>query len=265
MKLVRVMNGKWYLVVILLLIGNISLFAEDMLQEADASYLRGEQGITIAQKEENFNHALTLYMKSLGRFGDLGQGKLYYNIGNTFFQLGQYPFAVYYYYQAINLMPRNEQVKANLRQALAQLGVEVKAKKTLFDQPPFNQFTMSIPEKVQLFSFLFLILAFLVSIYVWVRPRWLPTVAILFSLLPAVLFFNLIYAIYFTPIEGIIVESTLLYRASGENYPPVSSMPVLAGNKLKVVALEKEGHWLKVISPNGQPGFVPARSMRLID
>jgi tetratricopeptide (TPR) repeat protein len=47
-------------------------------------------------------------------------GHLYYNLGNTYFRLGNLPKAILNYVKAQNLLPRNEDVEANLEYAIRQ-------------------------------------------------------------------------------------------------------------------------------------------------
>ncbi|MCC5709535.1 hypothetical protein LH488_27915, partial [Klebsiella pneumoniae] len=60
--------------------------------EAYQSYVEGEKAQTIADRKTQFNHALTLYKDLDNKYHpDFGNGKLFYNIANTYFQLGEYP------------------------------------------------------------------------------------------------------------------------------------------------------------------------------
>jgi tetratricopeptide (TPR) repeat protein len=47
-------------------------------------------------------------------------GHLYYNLGNTYFRMGDLPRAILNYVKAQNLLPRNEDVEANLEYAVRQ-------------------------------------------------------------------------------------------------------------------------------------------------
>lgn len=68
------------------------------LTDADSSYIEGEKATTLAKRQEKFNQALSLYMNLEEEYAPThGDGKLYYNIGNTYFQLQEYPRALLYH------------------------------------------------------------------------------------------------------------------------------------------------------------------------
>lgn len=97
--------------------GNYPLSKEDKALE---SYEKGD-----------FNQALTLYKK------EDKSGELYYNLGNTYYQLGQYPWAIFYYYRALSLRPGDIRIENNLKVTQEKLEIPLDIPSSFFG---FNHF-----------------------------------------------------------------------------------------------------------------------------
>jgi len=79
--------------------------------------------IEIGQANQLFNQnqyreAAEIYERVIA--DGVENGHLYYNLGNTYFRLKNLPKAILNYSKAQNLLPRNEDVEANLRYAVRQ-------------------------------------------------------------------------------------------------------------------------------------------------
>ncbi len=78
------------------------------------------------------------------------------------------------------------------------------------------------------------------------------------------LLLNLICSFYLTPIEGILIAPTGLYRDANWQQPQLLSMPLLEGIKVNVLDIKDEGKWLKIETPTGVVGYIPSSSIRII-
>ena len=74
---------------------------DSWFEEANAAYLEGD-----------FDQALELY----GRIESAGMASapLFYNMGNTYYKIKEYPKAILYYEKALKLDPSNEDIRTNL-------------------------------------------------------------------------------------------------------------------------------------------------------
>lgn len=242
---------------------------EEMIQEAYKSYVDGEKAETIAQREEHFNRALTLYTALEKKFQPrFGNGKLYYNIANNYFQLGEYSTAVLYYYRALKLSPQDERVIRNL--SIAQEKLEIKPNLTPNENHSFSRQlffflpTFSLPQHLQLFFFIGVILFLIISLWIWQRENWLKKLAIFFGFFWIIQLLSLGFVYYFSPIEAVVITSTSIYRDAGEQYAKASDKPILSGTKVTVIEILQEGKWLKIVTPNDKVGYVPNQAIRLI-
>lgn len=239
--------------------------AKAQLKEAYAHYVKGEKATTIGERRDAFNQALSLYTDLETKCDTkFGTGKLYYNIANSYFQLGEYSWATLYYYRAIGLRPRNEKIEQNLDVTLNKLGVVKKKDVSVFKKIFFFHHYLSPPERLQLF-FVFAIVGVLSSsFYIWIGQGWQKRVGVVATILSLAILLSLGYSHYLTPIEGVIVRSTALYRDAGEHYAKVIEEPVLSGNKVEVLDVLQGGRWLKVMTPEGNLGYIPQEAIRVI-
>lgn len=234
------------------------------IQEAAQSYEAGEKATTLAERESGFNQALTLYNELEKDYHpEFGTGKLYYNLANTYFQLGLYPLAIYNYEKALRLMPREEKVIQNLSIAKEKLGITEEKKDSNFDRIFYFHIRFSLPERLQLFFLVSLLVLLISSFYLWYRQHSLKTGLMVSLIFWVIILGSLGYTRYISPLEGVIVLSTDMYRDAGKQYAKVMDHPILAGSKVEIIDVMPNGEWLKVIT-DGQMGYVPQESIRLI-
>jgi hypothetical protein len=242
--------------------GDSSVRVENALQGAYNAYLRGENSKTIAGRKQGFNQALEIYLQLEQDYHPLeGNGALYFDIANSYFQLGEYPLSIFYYYRAWALMPRNPECLHNLTIALKKLHL-----------PPPEQrwrlshlFFLSLPERLRIFFIIGLFLVSCIGLYIW-RPNWTRITygIIFFGVSFIFLILNLGYTRYLEPISGILIKASTLYREAGQTHSKITDQPVSAGLKVEVVNVQDKGRWLKIITPEGTMGYVPMENIRLI-
>lgn len=245
-----------------------ALFQQDptpLLSEANVSYVEGEKAGNQAERKEKYNRALQAYSSLEDQYHPImGNGKLYYNLANAFYQVEAYPWAILNYYKAAALSPRNERIQPNLKLAMSKLNLPFTEETSSFE--PLSSFhtKLSIPERIQVFC-VFTALAFLLfSLYLWTEHYYWRLMGMIFACLTGVMLISLSYSYYLAPLEGVIVRSTLLYRDAGTQYAPVSEDPAPSGQKIRILDTLYNGRWLKVQTPTGTVGFVPSETLRLI-
>jgi len=237
-----------------------------LLKEAFTSYSAGEKGTTVAERKNDFNAALNIYKQLDKEYSpNYGNGRLYYNIANTYFQLGEYPWAILYYNRALALMPRNEKVQHNLAIALGKLNLPSapETNKT-FRHLFFLHYDLSLPERLQGFFISGLILLLFISMFIWWRKSWIKYVIFLSGIVCLLFLLSVGYTRYLEPVKGVLVKAASLYRDAGTQYAKVIPKPLPAGEKVEVLESREDGHWLKILSPNGEVGYVPMDAIRLI-
>jgi tetratricopeptide (TPR) repeat protein len=77
--------------------------------------------------QNQFREAAETYERAIA--DGMKNGHLHYNLGNTYFRMGNLPKAILNYVKAQNLLPRNEDVEANLEYAVRQTADQLDGRK----------------------------------------------------------------------------------------------------------------------------------------
>jgi tetratricopeptide (TPR) repeat protein len=233
--------------------------------EAYRSYQKAERSQVSAEREEHFNKSLMLYKHLEDDYQTShGNGKLQYNIANTYFQLGQYPSAVLYYQKALKLDPWNDQAWANLQVALKKLQIS-NADARPWWQSIFSP-SLGIPEtqRLQMFFALALAAILFAAFYIWKEIEKFKSYAWIASSLAFAVLVSLVLTHFSEPAEAIVLRPSDVYRDAGKQYAKVQSNPLPEGVKLQIIELTDEGRWAKVRTPEGVQGFVPIDRIGII-
>lgn len=236
------------------------------LRDADNSYRLGEVAKTVAARKQAFNEALRIYQELEQEYHPtFGNGRLYYNIGNTYFQLEEYPWAILNYLRAQTLMPRDEKATSNLAIAQRKLSLEkADSDSKNVSRLPFFRSYLSLPERLQVFFLLSLLALGFTSAVIWFPKPWLKRGMWVSLFLAGIFLVSLAYTQYFSPLRAVLVQSSDLYRDGGRQYAKVGDTPLPAGVQVEVIDSLPNGKWLKIVSPKGDPGFVPREAIRLL-
>lgn len=259
-KLVLAIIGAVLLIYILF---RAVISSGELAASALDAYKRGEAAKTVAERKEAFNTALNEFLQ-IEKEGSptFGTGRLYYDIGNAYFQLEDYPKAILYYSRAESLMPANDLLIHNLALARAKAGVTQKNKGWL------NTFLLDswlpLPRRLQLFSFFAATAILLASLWIWSGRRWLLRCAIVSAILLAAVAANLVATRYLAPIEAVVTTASFLRTDAGTAYAKVDEKPLSPGLGVEVLSLSQDQQWAKIAMPDGTFGFVPTASIELI-
>ncbi|MBA3958106.1 MAG: hypothetical protein H0X51_06915 [Parachlamydiaceae bacterium] len=238
---------------------------QDIAQEAEQAYQKGEQASTIAERKVAFNQALTLYTQLESQSESVySTGKLYFNMGNTYYQLAEYSWAIVYYYRALQLMPTSQKVRYNLNMALSKVSASPAEEMSIFQDALFFHFYLSLPERLQWLSYLALLMIIFGSLYLWYGWWGYKYMIIVLAVVWGLLFASVLYSRYVEPINAIVVTPTALYRDAGVQYAKVIEKPILSGRKVQVIEVVDDGKWLKVLSTDGNVGYVPNTAVKII-
>lgn len=236
-----------------------------MLHEADQFYRTGETAKTVDERKKAFNQALERYSELEQKYQpEFGNGKLYYNIANTYFQLDDLPQSIYYYTRALELSPRDPAARRNLAQAQYKLKLPVAPPPTLSWKSIASASFLSLPERLNLFFWTILLLFVLASFYIWNRSRWLKPLIGIVAAGSLVMLSSLIYSRYIAPQEAVLIHPSNLYRDAGTQYAKVMPEPLQAGLKVEVVNVRESGSWLKILTSDGSLGYVPVDAIKLL-
>lgn len=244
-------------ILILFIVPLLGYSAEEKLEEAQKSYQEGINATTYQERKQAFNQALSFYHtleKENPQSGDLDQA-----LGDTYFQLGDYPWAVLYYVKALKKNKIHPTLSSQLEQASKNLGLKPSDDKS-------NQINRWFSPFSQHFNILYtvILITFLSGSYLIWRPHsFALQCTIGFAILLSLLITQTIFYHYFTPIEGVLIKSTGLYHGPDWNQPQLTYEPLLSGSKVQILEITKDGNWLK-INETGNVGYIPTDHLRLI-
>lgn len=236
----------------------------DPAKAAFENYVAGEKASSVAERKDKFNLALEGY-KKLEAENNLqqGSGVLFYNIGNSYFQLEEYPWAAYYYYKALSLSPGDTEIINNLNVTLTKLNLPKLAPQTFFDRT-FLLRGFSLPTRFQ-FLFISALLCFGSFLaYLWYNDNKILNLVIVAGCFTVFFFGNTFYETYVVPVEGVLVKPASIYRDAGAQYAKVTEEYLKPGLKVEVLDQRQNGQWLKIMTPDGHLGYVSADSLRLL-
>ena len=226
---------------------------EDLLSKANELY-----------NNSAYDSAVVMYKKVIDK--GYSSSTLYYNLGNTYYKLRDYPMAIFYYEKSLKLDPNNEDTKHNLEIANAFISDKIETVPDLFIKAWWNNlsniFTANTWAVISL-----IVLAILLScifLYLIARTRILKK-TMFFSCILLIILTTSIFSISAKKYNyiksnnnGIIIAPTITVKSS----PSTSSVDLFVlheGSKIKI--LDNTGDWEKIKIANGSIGWLPSSSI----
>lgn len=226
---------------------------EDLLSKANELY-----------NTSAYDSAVVMYKKVIDK--GYSSSTLYYNLGNTYYKLRDYPMAIFYYEKSLKLDPDNEDTKHNLEIANAFISDKIETVPDLFIKAWWNNlsniFTANTWAVISL-----IVLAILLScifLYLIARTRILKKsmfFSCIFLILITISIFSITtkkYNYIKSNNNGIIIAPTITVKSS----PSTSSVDLFVlheGSKIKI--LDNTGDWEKIKIANGSIGWLPSSSI----
>lgn len=226
---------------------------EELLTKANSLY-----------NESAFDSALVTYKSILDQ--GYSSATLYYNIGNTYYKLRNYPLAIYYYEKSLKLEPNNEDTKHNIEIAKLFITDKIEAVPELFIKTWWNKLSNSFT--INTWAIITLVLTGLslicIFFYITANTRVLKK-SMFFTGLLMIILMTISFSISFrkynyihTQNEGIIITPTITTKSS----PSSSSVDLFVlheGSKVKI--LDNTDGWEKIKIANGSIGWLPSSAV----
>ena len=224
--------------------------------EATTQYEEGEKSEDFETRKRAFNRALFLYQLAATEVEGINPS-LEVAIGDTYLQLGEYPWALLHYRRAQACTPSDPQLTERLDQVAEWLGV----KRTTSYLPP-----LLLPGCRTHDALLFAILLSIVAVGSF--AIWVPWL-VLRRLLTGCAWFLCAIGIglwslaYFSPVEAILVLPTELYSAPDKEQLCLNHPAFPVGSSLQILQITTDGDWVQVTEPTGGVGYIPTACLRL--
>lgn len=227
--------------------------------KAHQAYLLGEKATSLPKREEYFNEALKHYSKIEGK-----SAKLYYNMANCYYQLDQAGIAIWYYYKAQALAPRDKKITQNLIRAQKRSQVQPPAIDKVLSTIFFFHTKFLSHEKKIIFYSLLILTFILGSLFIWLNRTVLRTLT-LYLLAPLTIFGVSLSIDYLNRYsKAVLVQPSLIRCDAGTQYKEVSSEIELAGQKVKVLQMSQDQEWVKIKTSDNKQGYVAAEKIRML-
>lgn len=254
--------GIGFIIAVNLIVSSFDSVDKELATTA-LTYQNAELAKTLSEREEGFNQSLKVYKRLESEYHpNFGNGKLYYNIANNYFQLGQYPLAAVYYLRAEKLMPNSREVNTNLGITLNKLGIQRTKTASVFDKIFFFHSSLSLPQKLQAMLFVATLLFILGCCLIWKPFTGLKTIAFILGIMFLVLLGSIFYSQYLSPSTAVILKANELYQDAGFQYSKVLQAPILPGSEVTV--LNVMGKWIKIKTADGVVGYIPSDGLEII-
>lgn len=220
-----------------------------------------------AQREQT--KSADLYRKAVLRFEKLIEdgvvnGKLYYNLGNTYFQLHDLGRAILNYRRALVYLPDDDNLRQNLRSAesLQPDRIEPKQEALIAKTLLFWHYDFSVRIRLILLAVANAAFWGLLALKLYRRQGlWAPlAMTLALSLMMAG---SLSHGRLVAPKAGVLVSpETVARKGDGQAYSVSFSAPLHAGIVFSLV--EKRGEWLYIELVDGRRCWVPAANAEMI-
>jgi tetratricopeptide (TPR) repeat protein len=234
--------------------------SEEIIAEAHALFHQASDETEQATAQELYRQALLRYEQVYRRQPAAG---LAYNIGNTYYRLGDLGRALLHYRRAEQEMVGDANLRHNLAVVRAQLPAQVAAGSTT--TAAFN-LHRRLPLELRTRIFLGLHAAFWLAAALWYRkkpalPAWVPLLLLTATLLVS----TSVGLDKMQPParQGVIIAPEIVARqGDGRNYQAAFAAPLTSGTEF--VLRQKRGYWLQIELADGRLCWIPTRSAELI-
>jgi tetratricopeptide (TPR) repeat protein len=213
----------------------------------------------IAAAQQAFREATHDYERLVA--DGVENGKLYYNLANAYVRLGDVPRAILNYRLGERLLPRDEQIAANLAFARSRVADRIEATDTsrLLRQLFVVHHACSVRERMQGAIAAFVGAWIVLGARVVIGRRSLVVIGLL-ALAASV---SLAVSIYLQmtdevhhPIGVLVSDDVLVRKGDGETYEPQFNRPLGPGLEFRV--LNRRDEWLQIELPDGKSGWIRA-------
>jgi tetratricopeptide (TPR) repeat protein len=238
----------------------------------------------LAQGERSFRRAIELdrsdpdaakayYQEAILHFeaivgeGGVRNGKLYYNIGNAYFRLGDIGRAILNYKRAEYFMENDANLRQNLDYARDRRAdrIEPRQKEKVLQTLFFVHYDVPSRTKLLIFAVAFGVLWISAAARLFLEAGWLKAVVIVSAVVSSVFLASLVvdWASFARNPEGVIVAPEVVARmGDADTYQPSFKEPLHAGSEFRL--LEKRPGWWHVELANGDRTWIPDGSAELV-
>ncbi len=232
-----------------------------LLQQANELFRQGNEHKDRGQDGEGFYRQALLRYEQLVNERGIRSGRLYYNIGNTYYMLGDLGRAILYYLRAERLMPADPNLTENLEYVRGKRRDRIESADYSKMRRLFTLKLVPLPVREQLAALAFGLFWLLLSLRLF-RPRLAPRFAAAACAVLALVLGLSVFRESRAP-EGVITAEEITARkGDGLSYSSSFAAPLHAGTEF--VLIERRAGWWLVELKDGSRCWLPAEAAELV-
>ncbi|OHD95103.1 MAG: hypothetical protein A2019_06780 [Sulfurimonas sp. GWF2_37_8] len=234
--------------------------------EAEQAFRKGIEMKDDEKAEPFFSTAKTKYEEILKNL-NTPNGYVYYNIGNCYFMMKQYGYAIVNYHRAKKYIPGERNIELNL--SAAQKNVETSIKRKQINEVMhlvfFWHYFMNLRNRILIF--IIAVNVFFICASIKLFTEWKITgIAMKIATIVLICFgISIAFQYYddtYTP-RGVIVKDSIIARkGNSSSYEQSFDKPLNEGVEFKVIEIKEE--WYRILLDNGVECWIPAESAELV-
>ncbi len=242
--------------------------AEEVFRQANALFRQANElaGRDAATAHDLYERAAMNLERLVGE-GGIRNGKLFYNLGNAYFRLGDMGRAILNYRRAQLLIPGDRNLRQNLEYVRGRRADKIeepepqKILRTLF----FFHYDIPLVWKRGIFAVGFLLFWVAAVLLLFMRRPFLKWVLCVSGLLASLFLGSLLVdqVSITTDRSGVILSSEVIARkGDGETFQPAFKEPLHSGTEFSL--LEERPGWLKIRLSDGRECWLPEGAAALV-
>jgi len=240
----------------------------DLFSEAKKSFRRAtDVAATNPEQAKDLYRKAALRLERIAQEGKIQNGKLYYNIGNAYFRIGDIGRAILHYRRAQQLIPNDVNLQQNLNYARSKRidQIEEQQQKKILKTLLFWHYDFSAKTRLLVFTICVTVFCLVASL----RLFWKKSGFLWFMGISVVLALLLLGSLVFQAqsqsgnTDGVILADEVIARkGNSETYQPSFETPLHAGTEFELI--EKREDWYQINLPDGRKCWLPQYSVGLI-
>lgn len=253
-------SRKNIIIRLFILIITCGIFTEMKAQNPEELFERGN----MLYNESAYDSAVAVYEDIINK--GYSSAELFYNIGNTYYKLRNYPLAIYYYEKSLKLDPQNEDTKHNIDIAKLFITDKIEDIPDVFIKKWWNNlsnsFTLNTWAIITIVIFTLLLIC--VFLYIIAKTKAMRKSTFFIGIILIIIMTGCFtisiqkYKYLNNKNEGIIITPTITVKSS----PSQSSVDLFVlheGSKVKI--LDNTEDWNKIKIANGSVGWIPSSTI----
>ena len=229
------------------------------------------EGVSLDQTDpagarDRYERAI-LHYERIAREDGIRNGRLYYNIANAYYRVGDLGRSILNYKRAALYIPQDENLEQNLEYARSRRmdRIELEESDKIFKTLFFLHYDVPSRIRLAIFAVAFAAVWALASLILFVRWQVLRTMLIVTSIVCGLFLISiLVEAVQaaHNP-EGVIIAREIIARkGDADTYQPSFTEPLHAGTEFTL--LERRPGWLHIELGNGSRGWIPQSAGELV-